>query len=269
MELANWALIDQAIADLRQLRMRLGQVSDVQGSARAAVYVATVEVIEERMRNMWGDDSWLSELLTERYWQIRELRASSMRPYPLVDAEIDRQMRWLSTLEMELEAVALEDKASDLSATRVLPDTNVHLHFKPFTDIDWCSVMSAHAVRLIIPIVTIRELDAHKNLGRDPIARRASKRVRAMHALLDGHGRGPVAMRPEVTLEVLVEPPRHSRAASNDQELLARALAFDSRAGGDLVLVTGDLSMRLQAQALGLDARILPEALQLRLSEEP
>ena len=133
----------------------------------------------------------------------------------------------------------------------------ITLHFKLFKDIDWRLVTGAKTARLVIPIVTIRELDDHKNLGRHPVGHRASSRLRALQDTLLGRGRGPVPFREGVTLEILVDPLRHRQERNNDEEFLARATTFQRRPGGSLTIVTGDLSMRLQAEALGLSAMML------------
>jgi hypothetical protein len=206
---------------------------------------------------MWVESEWLDDLLTSRYWQIRQLHSSSMRPYPLVEAEVRQQVARLVRLQAELEAIAAEQATVDLDAARVLPDTNFHLHFRIFKDVDWRIVASAKTVRLVIPIVTIRELDNHKNLGRHPVGHRATSRLRALQDTLAGRGRGPVPVREGVTLEILVDPLRHRREPNNDEEFLARATSFQRRPGGSLTIVTGDLSMRLQAEALGLSAMML------------
>jgi hypothetical protein len=182
-----------------------------------------------------------------------------MRPFPLVEAEVRQQVARLAGLQAELEAIAAEQAQVDQNAARVLPGTNFHLHFKLFKDIDWRVVAVAKTVRLVIPIVTIRELDNHKNLGRHPIGHRAATRLRALQEALAGHGRGPVSVREGVTLEILVDPLRHSREPNNDQEFLARTMIFQRRPGGSLTIVTGDLSMTLQAEALGLSAKMLDE----------
>jgi rRNA-processing protein FCF1 len=239
----------------------------VSGSYRELVardqYVQAIEEAERHMRTWFVSDDWLERLHTERYWKICELREDSPRPFPLISQEVERQAAWLDEVIVELEAIAAEDDAADLGATRAIVDTNVHLHFRPFDEVNWPAQLGVKSVRLLVPIAVLRELDEHKNRGRDPIGHRAGARLAAMHRSLEGHGRGPAFVRQGVTVEIVLNPHGHVRHPNNDEEILDCAEVLAPRRGGPLVLVTGDLSMRLRAEARGLTVAVLPDSLRL------
>lgn len=69
----------------------------------ADAYVSCVENIELQLAALSFDDELIGPLHTERYWRIRQLHEEPIRPVALVQAEIDRQTRWLETLQQDLE----------------------------------------------------------------------------------------------------------------------------------------------------------------------
>jgi hypothetical protein len=72
----------------------------------------------------------------------------------------------------------------------------------------------------------IRELDDLKNYGKSDKAR---PRLRRIYQLLDGHGRGPAKIRHGVTIELLMNPPRHVPLVINDEEIIRRSLYLKGR----------------------------------------
>lgn len=252
----------EVIKVLRHLRIQLSNAVSSGGWEARDAYVSAIESAEVQMRNLWVGTEWLERLMSERYWRIRELHRESLRPVPLIRHEAEHQIVWLDELTQELKVQAQEDEAADPAAVRAILDTNVHLHFRPFTDIDWPRELRQPSVRLVVPLLVIRELDDHKNEG-GKIGHRAATRLEAMRRLLAGKGRGPVGIRQGVTLEVLLDPRRHEPQPNNDEEILARAEALSARLGGPLMLITGDLSMQLRAEARGLQVAFLGDHLRL------
>ena len=50
----------------------------------------------------------------------------------------------------------------------IFPDTNVFLHFRPLSEIDWPGVCDAEEVILFVPPVILRELNHLKDLHNTP-----------------------------------------------------------------------------------------------------
>jgi rRNA-processing protein FCF1 len=228
-------------------------------------YLGVIETAEAQLRNSFAGDSWLRQLHSERYWDIRALTESSARPFPLIGSEVETQLAWCERVIAELSVLIKEDAAADLTATRAVLDANVYLHFKPFTDIDWRSELGQAAVRLIVPMVVLGELDNQKNAGREKVRPRAAKRLALMRKVLAGHERGPVEVRQGVNLEVVIDPPDHVRQPNTDEEIIAVAKRLVNGRGGPVLLVTGDYSMQLRAETRGLTVVELSDALRLPL----
>jgi rRNA-processing protein FCF1 len=270
MELLPGASPDQVLAVMRQLHIdfgnqRGGSPGPMPVTSARDGYLRVIETAEVQLRNCFAVDSWLKQIHSERYWDIRALTESSARPFPLIGSEIETQLAWCELVIAELGVLIKEDAVADLTAARAVLDANVYLHFIPFTDIDWRSVLGQAAVRLIVPMVVLSELDNQKNAGREKLKPRAAKRLALMRKLLAGHERGPVEVRPGVNLEVVVDPPDHARQPNTDEEIIAIAQRLVGRRGGPVLLVTGDHSMQLRAEARGLTVVELSDGLRLPL----
>lgn len=242
---------------MQQLRIYLGNRRGGSAGAEEIIrardgYLSVIEDAESQLRTHFAGDWWLRQLQTERYWRIREMTEFTARPFPLIGSEIEWQLAWVDRVMGELNALINEDAAADTTAARAILDANVYLHFKPFDEIDWRSELRQAAVRLIVPIAVLGELDNQKNAGRDRVRPRAAKRLATVRKLLAGHGPGPVHVREGVRLEVLLDPPNHLRQPNTDEEVISVAQRLTERLGGAVLLVTGDFSMQLRAEARGL-----------------
>jgi hypothetical protein len=156
----------------------------------------------------------------------------------------------------------------------VFPDTMVYLHYRPVDQIDWGEVLGAASsddVVIVIPGVTMREIDKHKN--NTPRLRTRAQRVGAQFEEWLSPSGPP--LRPDLRVEAVLTAPQVDWRAlgldrdSNDDVLVASALDFQ-RVHGDVrvVLITQDSYPRLQARRLGLDVVALPDELRLPPEED-
>jgi rRNA-processing protein FCF1 len=155
--------------------------------------------------------------------------------------------------QAEQRLIGLQDLAARLGHICV-PDTNALLHYTRFDMIDWKDRLGAPAVRLVIPLAVVDELDNKK------YARRAEFRGRArdLLKLIDDYvsaappdGYSP--MQDGVTVEVLPDEDGHDRAPSNDQEIRERCELLQQITGETVTLVTGDSAVRINASAQGVN----------------
>lgn len=152
--------------------------------------------------------------------------------------------------------------------TVVFLDTMLFMHYRPLDDLDWCAALGATAVRIVVPRVTIRELDDHKDSH--PNATLKERARKAGRLIADGLTvigtvpettrvrRGKV-IREHVTLELQgLTLPFDFEAAQlderkNDDQLIAAMLTFRAAEPEvTLVLVSGDQNARLTAEDFGL-----------------
>ena len=155
-------------------------------------------------------------------------------------------------------------------------DTNIFEHFPPLKDIDFARLANCTSVTLVIPPITIRELNRHKDTST-----RARLRRRAGAALRDlshwSRTTPPVVIRPSVELTFRAKEPLidfiafHLRSDIPDDELLATAIEFaaEQKLGPESVLVTtANLGLLLKGQSQQA-IQMLPMPESLRLPDEP
>jgi PIN domain len=143
---------------------------------------------------------------------------------------------------------------------------------RPIEHIDWLGILDTESVILVVSTTVIRELNRHKDFPSSPKARE-----RAAAALIKLHGwseqEPPIMIRTSVELQFRERDP----VIDFDSELLSRdipddhliATIIEHRAenGGDLILITSDLGLKLKARSHQIHPVQLPA--ELRLADEP
>jgi len=133
-------------------------------------------------------------------------------------------------------------------------DTNVLLHYKLFTEIDWPTVADSSDVTLLIALTVIHELDARKYIGSDErLKNRAQMVLRQIEAAESMGWATPcihLALAPRVSVAQLQELQLDPESA--DDRILGELLAFQSAHDGDIRFVTADYGARVKAKGHGL-----------------
>jgi rRNA-processing protein FCF1 len=183
------------------------------------------------------------------------------RDISLVDA--GEHLNQLINAEIAAKQRQLQQMASDLRADRDrfggdgtpgVIDTNVLIEHQRPDSVDWLRILGSSRVRLLVPLRVIEEIDATKYSSRDRHRQVARDLIPWLSDVL-ANGTGPVAIRTDTTLEVLLEgAPRH-RPVDADEEILDVA-GYVQALTGSGALITADTAMRLRAQALGIS--VLP-----------
>jgi hypothetical protein len=157
----------------------------------------------------------------------------------------------------------------------VFLDTNIYLHYQLFDQINWLEILKANAVTIVIPPVTVRELNKHKDLHSRPrVKKRAGAVLKKLNALFESGSRA----RLRDGIDVLFEDrdPMIDFAAYQlsheiqDDHLIASIIMCQSEMPeAEIVLVTSDAGLALRAKAMrqGIATIKLPD--NLKLAEEP
>ena len=144
-----------------------------------------------------------------------------------------------------------------------MPDTNVFLHaFSLFEGNGWPEAIGASGdVRLVVPLVVVRELDRQKRTNRRWNARRASRWLRAnMSPDLNAYRRMTKDGRDRLTMvEVFTLLDAPGRPTDPDDQIIRFTQQLQRISSRPTLLATGDLSMQIRAAARGVDARPLLE----------
>lgn len=265
MRLRSGVTATRALEALRILDMNLGNIlpAEIPDS-----YLIWVEDAEKQLRNLFADDSLADGLQSQRYFHIRQLIRNSIqpRPWPLVDAECALQKRRLEQASAELRAYAA---LADRPGYALVLDTNVFLHSKIFTEVDWAKEFSQEQVRLIVPLIVLDELD-DKTFSRNiQIAKRADKVFIAFDKYMETLAAGDIAVvRDGVTLEVLRDDVSHQRRTNSDSEIIDRAEFLHQVIEKPVTMVTGDRGLRIRCNARGIPIVMMPTHLRRPLFEE-
>lgn len=148
-------------------------------------------------------------------------------------------------------------------------DTMVYLHYKPVEHIDWHEVLNVprtDEVLIVVPGITLREIDHHKN--HTPRLQGRAQRVAAQ--LETWIASGTSGIRPGVRVIPALHAPTIDFDADgfdrgvNDDVLVAAALEYQrTNAGVAVVVVTQDSYPRLIARGRGLAVQALSDDLKL------
>src|SRR5262249_19170020 len=116
------------------------------------------------------------------------------------------------------------------------------------------------AVRLIVPVLVIEELD---ELKRDRDGARRQKARGVFRSLWGLHGHAPTESVPlpeqsGVTIEVMLDGGWHQRRLNNDSEIIDQAVQVGELTGKPAILASGDYAQLYRAAAAGLQAVLMP-----------
>jgi PIN domain len=139
------------------------------------------------------------------------------------------------------------------------------------TRVQWCKLLDdpalprgqiqpTESLRLVVPKLTLDELDGHTHAGNRRVSRSARAALAFLDPFVDTTIGGKAAQvspdDPGFTLEVLHDAPGHQRQASNDAELLDRAEFFRQVSGPPnappVLVATGDRGMWVLGKTLKL-----------------
>ncbi len=228
-----------------------GQPSVHHGDPMLIAYMRWVVENEARMRNIFDDPTIYKGAQTTRYWYLAEgtLSRNIGELRRLVDAEIDSQARRLEQLAARLQSyITLADRPGEA----VFPDTNILLHYQRIDMVNWPTVVDRRAVRLVIPLVVLDELDRKRYSDSGDLRKKARKAFTPLDVRREDLevGRAP-ALREATTVEYLLDEPGHRPVDNADEEILDRAEFFADILGRTVTVVTGDTGMRARAAGRG------------------
>lgn len=224
-------------------------------------YLAWVETAEQQLRARFSSEIWRT-LLSDRYWHIQVINGSSARPFPVLSNEARLQADRLEQLADDLESLEGQFRLAPGCAAAV-PDTNALLHYRRFDEVDWTKIVHSPTVRLVIPLIVIDELD-DLSFRSSAVSDRARSVLRSIrHHRENRSPDEPCDIRRAVTMQIFVDPPRHSRLPNNDSELLERIEYLNVVVGQAATVITADYGLQLRAGVRGLSCMAMPDELRL------
>ena len=255
--------VQQAADEIQELIDAAARIPELVGDSDSSAYVLWVHDVERALRELFADIP-TDRLYTEPFWRAQQPILSRKR---LVTQELERQLDWLSDLRD-----TVRDRACFSAGERTIAvlDTNVVLHHRPLSEVDWASVVGAERVLLVVPVRVIEELDARKYAG-TKLGDRARKRIKLLSDQVAAEAN---QVRPGVHVEIVESVDLDADAARRppipaDAEILETCEALKAYAGSNPVcLVTADLGMRVVAEAREIAVRRMPDETMQPLGDE-
>ncbi len=220
-------------------------------------YLNVVDGVEIRLRNVFMDPIVWSHLYGDRYWFIHAARDDTPRGVALISAEAQEQKRYIDSLINQLERLQswLDAPIGEMAVV----DTHVLLHFQPPEYVNWSEIVGTkEAVRLILPLRVVEELDFSKYRERDDIAKTARALLSQLWKLLEPTSGGPAQIRDGVTIEVPLDDGPRQRTLDADQEILDQCLMLKAL-GKSPMLISDDTGLSIRATAQGVKTIPMPE----------
>lgn len=156
----------------------------------------------------------------------------------------------------------------------VFNDTNIYLHFRPIWEIKWLDLLNCRKVEIILPPITLKDLDKHKSThSSDRIRKRARSILQELEQRVT---RGGLLLREDVELNFLTIVPTIDYFSVGldpewpDDYLLATILSFKQEdPSRNVVLVSDDTGIRMKARPLGIEILELPDTYRLLNDPDP
>lgn len=227
-------------------------------------------------------------ILTRRHWALQQIIGSMSFGWP----DNPRVTGVAQIVRMELEEREEDLKQAITAFERqvhswsdlghyVVADSSFYIqHTDRFEVADFGALLPARegeAIHLLFPMVVIDELDTLKQHGKSHTRWRAGHTLAVLDRLLTSssqgffHARGTagidgqVATR-DVSVEIVLDPPGHTRLPINDDEIIDRAKAIEALAARPLTLLTYDTGQATRARQATLNVVKLRTEL---LADEP
>jgi rRNA-processing protein FCF1 len=184
----------------------------------------------------------------------------------LVSLELDQRVE---TFNAAIKSLDEQVERWSLSGVFVMPDSSFYIrHDKKLEEADVGAAIGVWgtAIRVLVPMVVVDELDGLKRHSDKNVRWRAGYTLAVFDRLFASTATGPALLhqagtlppapdgrlRGEVAVELLFDAPGHVRLPINDDEIVDRALAVQPLADRNVTLLTYDTNQSARARNAGL-----------------
>jgi rRNA-processing protein FCF1 len=251
--------VDNAIQTLTDLKYQCEATRNPTALTQARdAYLGWVHTAERQFQFLFADESMTDGLHTASYWEIRRIQQFTPAAFPLMQGEIERQA-W--RLDAAIEKLNGYREFAARPGKIIVPDTSALVKGVWFPDFVWQKHLgSKDAVRIVVPILVIEELDGLKDRERTSKAGDRARRVlKHLRELCRTVGPGePAPLRDKATIEVLLDDEWQRRRPIADAEIIDQALLVQEMVGAEVTLTCVDASMEFRARQHGLNVFEMP-----------
>ncbi|MET9611736.1 PIN domain-containing protein [Kitasatospora indigofera] len=243
---------------------------------RLLAYLEWANDAAARLTNQLSEKEIERLVFTPRYEQLlagaADFGASFMQKLTnsLVQLELSQRTAAFEEAVAELDRMIGSRQAPTLTAVF---DTSMFIqHPNKLEAIDWVALtgIPTGLINLLVPMVVIDELDRLKEASKPHARWRARETLRVLDRLFPkGDERfaylnlgEPLSSDLAVSVEVVFDPPQHTRLPIDDDEIVDRALAMQPLVASPMKLFTYDTGQSTRARYAGLDVvklAVLPE----------
>jgi hypothetical protein len=256
--------VNQAIASVQLLQSQLGSArgSGHSSTDRRDAFLSWCDYrARPQLGNHFSSTETLFGELDQSYDRVALAPGTTERTLNgILQREFNSWEGRLERLVAELRALA---PFIDRPGRIVVLDTSALMEGQPFASFNWQSLdtsLADSAVRLIVPVLVIEELD---ELKRDRDGARKQKARGVFRSLWGLHGHSPTEPVPlpeqsGVTIEVMLDGDWHQRRLNNDGEIIDQAVQVRELTGKPVILASGDYAQLYRSAAAGLQAVLMP-----------
>lgn len=230
--------IDRAVQILRDCASQIGNTTfSGRGSNDARdAWLRWWDQTDRQLRNLFADTELAADLFRTQL-EIQRMGEEAM-PYVHLNRVVDV---WRTRLNEAVEHLEALRGFATRPGRIVVADTSAFIEGSGLMDANWRQIArapEAEAVRLIIPILVVEELDDLKRSRNPRVMERARATLKTLWASL--HNSAGEVIQPQVTAEVLLDDLWHSRRRVNDVEIVDRASYVKEVTGRQVVLAATD-----------------------------
>ncbi len=230
------------------------------------------ELADSSLREVFADDG----LVTPLYRTAQEVRAAIEGPGLSNDQAVISLLNrtrdvWANHLESAADQLRQVQGFANQDGRIAVLDTSAFLEGSRFYGVNWPGLLDADppgmpplAVRLVVPLVVVEELDEGKNSKVNRVQERSKDALRELWKLRRREERSSslvevLELDARVTVEILMDSASHTRLPVNDFEITDRALYIQEMVTSPrrVRLVAGDYSMLFRGRSLGLDTVLI------------
>lgn len=256
-----------AVDALRTLHNDVSNIISSGGGRDVGVYrdryLHWSDTAERQLIWLFAGRAPIDELLSQRYWHIRQMTSDTPHPWTLVQREAEVQRDRLAEYRLQLDHER-ELFSLDPDEHAVVLDTNFFLHFQPVRNLNWSLIARGERIRLVFPMVILDELDAKTYHPNALLHGRAKQILKYLHEKRgDAPPESPVPFgdTERVRSQILLDPANHRPLPNADEEVLARSAHLSRLVDGRLTVGSGDHGMHVRASAQTLATWWPPDSL--------
>lgn len=271
---ANRDNLLQALRTVHTAAVNENSVGHTSAYRRLLDYLEWAARSAHHLRNQVTSESLATLVLTKRHDTLLDGigHLAGTDQQRLVNLLIEQELaERAETLEAAIQLLQSLMNRWDGTEQFVVADSSFYIqNTQMLAEVDLHQVLdigASRSIRLLFPITVVDELDGLKEASKPRPRWRAGHTLGLLDGTLNGSLSGvlhrarfgePEETRGQVSLEIVLDPPGHTRLPIADDEIIDRAVAIQALAGRPIRLLTCDTGQHTRGCAAGLQVTKIP-----------